>query len=478
MKKSSWIIISLVVVLSLVYWFTKDAQVSVGVKKLNLSSFETDKVDRIDIKAKENVRLIKEGGKWLVDIGSSEHPRRVSADESTVQHMLEAALAIKSSHYVTNIKEKYKDLGLEGEQVVHISVFAGGKEVWALVLGNNDAGSGKYAKIPDIDDVFVVRGSFWSLTRNGLMDWRDRQIFSLKDTELTSFKIHKAGTPFLVLAKDNQEIWAIDPQATKIPPSFRVDKEALSGLVRAALSMQAHGFVDEKKDLPSPLLSIIVGSKDKNETVEVFNGGGDLYWVKRVGDEQIYEVNKFVLDKINKPIDELRDLSMLKFDKASIAKLTLKSGKEKVVVAKKDNSWSIVEPTKLPPDFEFDPNTVDDMLSLLSGLHAQRIASSKDGAQNTQWLQDELVELVDDKGAAIKLFADKNKASKDEYVIRGNVDDQTYVIKTARITSLTHGVKAFKKEDFELPPVDENTRGFESLPVDVQRKLLDATKKK
>lgn len=478
MKKSSWIITSLVVVLGLVYWFTKDAQVSVGVKKLNLPSFEADNVDRIDIKAKEHVRLFKEGGKWLVDIGSPEHPRRVSADESTIQHMLEAALAIKSSHYVTNIKEKYKDLGLEGEQVMQVSVFAGDKEVWALVLGNNDAGSGKYAKIPNADEVFVVRGSFWSLTKNGLMDWRDRQIFSLKDTELTSFKIHKSGAPFLVLTKDSQEIWAIDTQTTKIPSSFREDKEAVAGLVRTALSMQAHGFVDEKKELSSPLLSIVAGSKDKNETVEVFSGVGDLYWAKRVGDEQIYEVNKLVFDKINKPVDELRDLSMLKFDKASIVKLTLKGGKERVVLAKKDSSWSMVEPTNLPTDFEFDPNTVDDMLSLLSGLHAQRIASNKDSAQNPQWQQDWLVELTDDKGSTVKLFADKNKASKDEYVVKGNVDALVYVIKTARIASLTHGAKAFKKEDFELPPVDENTRGFESLPVDVQRKLLDATKKK
>jgi hypothetical protein len=43
---------------------------------------------------------------------------------------------------------------------------------------------------------------------------------------------------------------------------------------------------------------------------------------------------------------------------------------------------------------------------------------------------------------------------------------------------LLRGLDAFKAEEFELPPIDERTKGFESLPVEVQRQILDATKKK
>ena len=81
-----------------------------------------------------------------------------------------------------------------------------------------------------------------------------------------------------------------------------------------------------------------------------------------------------------------------------------------------------------------------------------------------------------DKGDKIHFYVGKNKANASEYLAKGNVDEEVYIIKGSRIASLESGLTAFKKEHFELPPIDENTEGFESLPVDVQRKLLDATK--
>jgi hypothetical protein len=478
MKKSSWIIAGLVVALGLIYWFIKEDHISVGVKKLSLPTFSADKVDRIEINTKEKVVLVKDGDKWMLDLGTPENTKLVKADRAHVTAMLDAALAIKHSHYVTNLKEKYKELGLEGDSSVLVTIYSGGAPVWSLVLGNNDAGSGKYAKISDDEGVYVVRGSFWALTRNGRLDWRDREVISVKENELKSFTINKPGGNELALTKEG-DVWTIDRSKTKVPEGFREDKNAISALVRTALSLQAHGFVDEPKELFSPIVSMNAITADATQKLEIFPGGETVYWARRVGEAQIYEIVKFAFDKLNKPLDELRDLAILNFDKTSIVKLSLKAGKDHIVIAKKDNHWTLEEPGKLPADFEFDPNTVDDMVSMVSGLHGERIANkSKDVGQNQQWQKDWLIELVSDKGDKVHLFAEKSKANKDEYVAQGNIDKEIYVVKAARLASLTHGLKAFKKEEFELPPVDENTRGFESLPVDVQRKLLDATKKK
>jgi ABC-type microcin C transport system permease subunit YejE len=133
---------------------------------------------------------------------------------------------------------------------------------------------------------------------------------------------------------------------------------------------------------------------------------------------------------------------------------------------------------KLPEKFEFDPNAVDDVLTLLSGLNAERIAGSKDTPVTADWQKTWLVELTSDKDEKIHVFATKTKANKEEFLVRGNIDSNVYIVKALRLSSLNAGVNAFKKEEFDLPPIDENTKGFESLPVDIQRKLLNVTKEK
>ncbi len=121
---------------------------------------------------------------------------------------------------------------------------------------------------------------------------------------------------------------------------------------------------------------------------------------------------------------------------------------------------------------------LDDMLSMLSGLADQRIATTKDRPQNSAWHTTWLSELVTDRGDKVHFYVGKTKSNADEYLVKGNNDQETYVVKGARLLSLLAGLNAFNKEHFELPPVDENTEGFRSLPKDIQLKLLDAAKKR
>jgi len=480
MKRSTWIILGLIAVLGLIYLLTREEHISVGVKRLKLPTFSQDNVDRVEIKSKDDVVLVKQDGKWLIELPDSGGTRFVRADQSNVSSLLDAALSVRHSHYVTNMKEKFKELGLEGEESTLIKISASGTPVWQLVLGKNAVGSGRYAKTPEDNDVYVVRGSFWQLTRNGLNDWRDRDIVPVKEGEVTSFKFYQKGEPYISLVKEKDgEAWVFDQQQKVLPKGFRADKSALANLVRSSLNLKASGFVDEERDLKMPVAKFIVHDGEKNYEVLFYAGTNDTYLAKRTDDPQIYEISKFNFDRINKPIEDLRDLSLLRFDRSAVVKLSLMHGKDKIVLSKKDNAWHIDEPASLPAGFEFDPVAADDMLSMLSGLAAERPANlSKDQAQNPHWQNNWLLELTTDKGDKVHLYVGKSKAAKDEYLAKGNVDQEIYIVKGARISSVLSGLNAFKKEEFDLPPINENTKGFESLPVDVQRKLLDAAAKK
>lgn len=477
MKKGTWIVLGLVLVLGGIYFFSRESQVSVGVKQMKLPSFSADKIDRVEITGKNPVELIKYDDGWKVKL-AGEGVREVRADQANVQALLDAALGLRSSHYVTNLKEKYKELGLSEDGAVMVKLSQKDGVVFSLVLGGNASGSGRYARLPDADDVYVVRGSFWQLTRNGVVDFREREVWPVKEGEIERFSVVKTDGFEIALAKKDAGVWVFDETQKGLAKDFRVDQNALASLVRTGAAIRAIGFVDDGKTLTSPALTLKAGSKTGSYVLEIFAEGNDKFFARRVGDGQIYEVSKNNYERLNQPVDALRDMAVLKFDRATIKEIRLKSGKDRVVVKKEENQWRITEPSKLPEKFEFDATTVDDILTLLSGLNAERLATSKDVAVVSDWQKSWLVELVDDKDEKIHLFASKSKANKDEMLVRGNIDQDVYVVKAMRLSSLQSGVNAFKKEEFELPPIDENTKGFESLPVDIQRKLLNVTKEK
>lgn len=476
MKNATWIVLGLVVVLGVLYFLNRENQVSVGVKQLKLPAFTVDKVDRVEIQGKELIELVKRSDGWKVKLGDADKAREVRADVGNVESSLDAAQSLRSSHYVTNLKDKYDELGFSKEAAVTVKIWSNDKLLWSLILGKNASGTGRYAKLPDDDDVFLVRGSFWSLTRNSALDFRDREIWQAKEGEIDRFSITKVDGSEIALVKEGDD-WKFDASQKGLTQGFRVDKSALHALVRAGTGLRANGFVDEMKPM-SPALTLKAGTKDVSYSLELFPHTSDKYLARRAGDDQLYEVTKQNFDRLNVSVETLRDLSVMNFDKNTVKEIVMKHNNGRIVVKKLENQWQIVEPKSLPEKFEFDANAVEDVLTLLSNLNGERIATAKDVAQSVDWQKKSLIELTTDKGDQVRLFAGKTKTSKDKYLVRGNIDQEIYVVNAARLSSLFSGLNAFKKEEFELPPIDEHTKGFESLPVEIQRKLLKATKEK
>lgn len=488
MKKNTWIVVGLVVVLGLIYFFTRQDKVSVGVKNLELPHLDQSKVDRIEVGGKNKVTLIKENNAWRLEMGEGEAKRLVAADQANVASMLKAIEDLKPSYYVTELADRLKTLGFEPDAAIPLTLKGGGQVLWALVLGNNATNGGRYAKLPDSKDVYVVKTTFWQLIRNNAIDWRDRVIWPINDADLRSFTMERAGEKALELVKkDDASEWELAAGQQSLPPSFRVDKLALSSLVRAAASIRASAFLDDEKVLfpdaeaKNRVPSIVISAKDKDQkeyTFKVYHGENDKLFLTTSGNPQIYEIAKPSLTRIDRRFEDMRDFSLMSFDKDSITKISLSDKSGRILVEKKDGKWQITTPKTLPKDFEFDEKSPDDIVSIVLGLNALRVADSKkDNAASASWTSSALVELSDANGKQYRLLAGKSK-TKNEYLIKGNIDDLTYVIAESKLSALTTGLETFKKVDFDLPAMDERTKGFDSLPVDIQRKLLDAAQKK
>src|SRR5690606_27070566 len=139
---------------------------------------------------------------------------------------------------------------------IPVTLKSGDSVLWALVLGNNATNGGRYAKLPDGKDVYVVKTAFWQLIRNNAIDWRDRNILPVSDTDLRSFKLeHVGGSTLSLVKKDEASEWEL-AEGQSLPPSFRVNKPALGKIVRSATSLRASGFLDEEKEPLSPFVII------------------------------------------------------------------------------------------------------------------------------------------------------------------------------------------------------------------------------
>jgi hypothetical protein len=389
--------------------------------------------------------------------------------------LLEAASQLNKGYFVSEQAQMKKEFGLLADEATEILIKSKDKTLWALILGKKDSESGRYAKLPDSDQIFTVRGTFGAMLRS-VKDWRDRDIWHLAEPDAVFFTVENPKQKFALSKDEKTQEWNIAESTPKVSPTFRVDKNALASFVRSHLNLRANNFVDNG-ELKTLLFTIKAKSKDGKESeLLVYDGDKDHYWVKKSGNGQIYEIVKANFDRFNLPIEKLRDLKILSFDKDSITKLSLHSGKTPVIIEKKEGQWSVSQPKQLPPKFEFDPATVTAFLEQLTELRGARVKDAlKDKPENPKWQQSSLVELSNE-GKTVHLYASKISKNKNDYLLKGNIDEEVYVVPSLKLGKIFQGIEAFRK--VEMPPINENTQGFESLPPELQRQLMEMRKQK
>ncbi|HXW60353.1 MAG TPA: DUF4340 domain-containing protein, partial [Myxococcota bacterium] len=418
MKKSTWIILGVAVVLAIIYFFTKQNKISVGIKRLELPTFEAAKIDAIDVIGKDKIHLEKVGEVWKLKLGEGDQAHLVDANQAHVRELLTAAGKIESAFYVTEDPEKQAELNVSGEKATTVTLEADKKPVWSLILGKSNADSSRYARLPDNNNIYAVRGSFYSITRNGLNDWREKNFWQTSEPDVVSLSVDRPSKSSFTLLKDEQGNWKISEATPALASSFRPDTVALASFVRSILNQRAAGYVDQKKELAAPLVIIEAKTKEgKAEVLEVFAGDDNYYWAKKKDGEQIYELNKSNFDRINKPVQELRDLSLMNFDKDAIVKVKLAAKDGAVIVQKNNGAWELLEPKKLPSKFEFAPERTEELLNTLVQLRGDRLADlNNDKPLNPNWQKAWLIELTDDKGNIIHFYAGALKANALEFL--------------------------------------------------------------
>src|SRR5712692_1383926 len=488
MKKGTAIVIGIFAVLLAAYFATRERQVSVGVRKLELPIVEKDKVTAVEITGPKPASLKKEGAAWMV-VDPKKPDQKHPADETQVNSMLDAYKEIKVGDFVTENAEKQAELEVDDAKGTAVKLVRDGAPPVQIVLGKSAKNGGVYLRQGNAKSVFAAQGRFQYLARKDSGAWRKRAILSLKPDDFSEVTVHPKGEPPYAL-KSEGSAWQLKGE---LPKGFRLDASALQGLVQQLATLRTQDFNDSPGSDESLGLSgdhswVEAQLKDgKHVAVHVGkepeakpNGIKGPVAAKVEGDSQVYLLASYTATNITRKFNDMRDLSLLSFDPQKVTRISIQSPGKKTVLAKSGDGWKIIEPKKLPTGFEFDPTQVQNQLQMLRGTKGSRLISQAPSpSQSGLARPTTTVELNVEGGPAQSLkfgkevVAEKEKGK--EVYVKGSTDALTYAVFDGVRSRLDSGVEMFKKAP---PPPNMGgmggtggMRGLESLPPDIRKKI-------
>lgn len=484
MNRRTLIALGAFAVLLVLVLATREQQVSVGVRKLELPKLDKAQVTALELSGARQATLHKEADGWVV-MDPSTPDKKYPADEHLVTSAIEALGEVRNPDFVTDRAERLPEYELDDEKGLKLKVLRDGAPAVEVVLGKAARNGGAYIRKAGSNDVFAHRGGLDWRVRKTVKDWRKRQFLSLKEEDLSQLVLRsKDGETVTLKAGANPGEWSL-AEETQAPEGFRFSAEAAQQLARQLANLTAVDFLEGEAAADSA-----TGLADAHDTVEAQLKDGKKVVVHlgqqsensapvaaRVeGDAQVYQLSGYVASQLRKRLADLRDLSLFRFEPSSVTKLKLQADGKTVVVEKEAGAWKLTEPRKLPDGFEFDPSQVDTQLAWLRGLRAARLVegSVRDGPAGLA-SPAVLLEVSVEGGPAQTLRLGKEAPGAangvKELYARSTLDAHTYAVADSVRARLAQGVELFKRRPQPGFAQGGQLQGFESLPPEVRRQL-------
>jgi Domain of unknown function (DUF4340) len=318
----------------------------------NLLNFERDKIDGVVIQnGDEHIELKRTDKKWRL-----ESPVKDLADATAVENLLfdledwkkDATIGAKemeadktrmAEYGLTNAKLRLKLLGPNAPPEV--------------LFGNNAAFEGKiYVRLQNSKDVFLATQSIKNQILKKPEEFRDRKLTDTLATQVNRFSV-KTAAGEMELQKQADR-WQIVK-----PLRARADDQKVNDLIAQITNSRIAQFVaDDAGDLHP------YGLADPRGTVTIFTSddkspAGQQGQILQIGSvpekekDQVYvrfAPRKFVYTLPNKiesvlnaKPNDLRDRHLVRFDQNQLDRITIDApGKNKTVLARKDQTWTIV----------------------------------------------------------------------------------------------------------------------------------------
>jgi hypothetical protein len=224
-----------------------------------------------------------------------------------------------------------------------------------MVGKDTPVGNSAYIKSEQKPGILLVANSFPSQMEKTVDDLRPRTLIGFQPNQIRKVVLDSSGGVPLELTKKGQH-WIIDQ-----PKTYPADDAAVQQLLETATNARVADFIEDnpsdlsKYGLANPSFKLIVngGKSDAQESLlfgfkQPQPETGGIYARRGEGNDQpVITVEGYVLNGINKNIDDLRDKTVLGLDRSKVDHMMIVSPRFEETLARAGaGKWSIVSNDK------------------------------------------------------------------------------------------------------------------------------------
>ena len=166
-------------------------------------------------------------------------------------------------------------------------------------------------------------------------------------------------------------------------PGAEVDDTEISGITNSLSGLESNRVIDEQPaslaeyGLDKPrITAAFTDASGKQQTLEIGKKtptGGDLY-ARTAGSNKVVLIGAWLEDTFNRSRFDLRDKSVLKFDRDAVSNVTLTSAGGTITLQRAEGAWKMTAPSAAPAD----DAVVEGLLGRLSTARMQKVVDSPD----------------------------------------------------------------------------------------------------
>jgi len=309
---------------------------------------------------------------------------------------------------------------------------------------------------------------------------RAKRIFDIKSDDITKIQValNTSNLVGRVVIEKDKDKWQL-----REPLAYRASASEVNSVCSALEFLNRDGVITPAElkakggklsdyGLDKPPVELTFWKKDKQTVVKLGKASpvGSTVYIQLAGKDDILMVDKSLLTKLDRKVDELRDKTVAEFSTLQANRLEMVQGKKSIEVVKvskpgapaasaADKVWRIAQPLVA----RADQGKVDGVLDKLHGLQAESFATDKAADLTTYGLDQPQLELTvyttEHEGAITVQFGGAVK------------DDATKVYCKRKGSDTILTVRSDAVKDFSVPVNDLRDKKLADFSSDDARQI-------
>ena len=301
----------------------------------------------------------------------------------------------------------------------------------------------------------------WKLPEGGATDAKklEKVFAGYEADKVEEIKVMSAAGDATTLRKEGG-VWKVTQ-----PITAAASESEVSGITSALGQMEVGRVVDENPTnlndygLSNPRIQIdfkAAGDKDYKKLLvgDKSPTGSDIF-AKRNDDKQVFLIPSFQETSVNRTTFDLREKSVLKFDREKVDGIDVTSSGKTLTVAKEGGDWKITKPVQTKADF----GSVEGLVGRLQSAQMKSIVADNPPAADLKKYG------LDKPEATVNLSAGSTRAT---LLIGGKAEDNTIyardasrpavvTVESALLDDLKKSADDYRRKDvFEFRPFNAN----------------------